>query len=160
MKSNILFMNIYQILSSELATRDQPSDFNRECRVHVSSNSLSNDDYRYKSHITLEFEGQRAKFFCALTFDGSGDSGTGLGHFTMPKQKLTYVQKSLVLLSVLDYLGANGHLEIEFDFMMDKVSAELDGGIVDLRGKYAMLCRNSRNYIEAKEKGAHIIQAQ
>lgn len=159
MKSNILFMNIYQILSSELATRDQPSDFNRECRVHVSSNSVSGE-YKYKSHITLEFEGQRAKFFCALTFDGSGDLGTGLGSFTMPKQKLTYVQKSLVLLSVIEYLGENDYLQIDFDFMLDKVSAELDGGIVDLRGKYAMLCRNSRNYIEAKEKGAHIIQAQ
>lgn len=151
MNSKVLYMNLYQVLSTELSTRDAPSDFDRPLFVHVSRNNGAGGDEL--SHVTLEYAGVRSKFFCCLTFDGSGDAGTGLGHFAMPKMKITLTQKALMLLGVLEYLTTHSYITASFDYLLERVSMDLDGGLCDLRGKYAVLCRNSRAYIEAKEKG-------
>jgi hypothetical protein len=150
MNSKEVFMNIYQILSSEQAI-SFPEDFDRELVVHVSRAAQGNI-----SHITLEFAGIRAKFFSCLVFDGSGDLGTSLGNFAMPKMKLQLDQKAIILLTIIEYLIENNIIKANFEFFKARISDDLSGGVGPLIAKYDRVCKNSRDYIKSKEEGRKV----
>jgi hypothetical protein len=152
MKSSIAYLNLHQIISERIGQLNfVPSDFNSALFVSVARNSGKNI-----SHITMEFAHfVRAKFFCCLTFDGTGDTGCGISSFAMPKMKLNQHQKALAVLTMLEYLISEKYISAPFDFFIEQVSHDLDGGVSDLAGSYARLkgfseaCISTRKETEA-----------
>lgn len=152
--SKVLYINMFQLLADNETIRQHPSveDFNRKCFVTVTHNAGPSTGLL--SAVLMEFAGQRTKFVSLLTFDGSGSYGASLNSFSMPRQKLTLLTKALLTLSVLDYLIKWNYIDAEFDFYIDKISHDFDGGVCDIRKRYADLCRRSEEYIKAKEANA------
>jgi hypothetical protein len=151
MNSKSLYINMFQLLADHDTIRERPSqtDFSRQCFVTKAWNAGPESDML--SLAVLEFEGQRTKFVTLITFDGSGSYGASLNSFSMPRQKLTLLTKALLMMSVMQYLIDNGELKAEFEFYIDKISHDFDGGVTDLRKKYESLCARSQKYIEAIE---------
>jgi hypothetical protein len=147
--SKELYLNICQIISLDGMTWPQESEYNREAVVHVSRSSNN----KSISHITLEFSGVRAKFFCCILFDGSGDYGVGVHSFAMPKLKLTLPQKALASLSILKFLIDSRRLDANFEFYRERICTDLNGGVGDTLIRFDALCMKSAQYLEHKEKG-------
>lgn len=148
MNSKELYLNICQIISIDGMTWPQESEYEREAIVHVSRSSNKTSI----SHITLEFAGVRAKFFCCILFDGSGDYGVGVHSFAMPKLKLTLPQKALASLSILKYLIDSGRLSANFEFYRERICTDLNGGVGDTLIRFDALCAKSVTYLDHKEK--------
>lgn len=153
MNAKELYLNICQVVSAgEAAPMTWPNDYDREAVVHVSRSSNGNNI----SHITVEFAGIRAKFLSCLIFDGTGDYGTGVHNFAMPRIRTTVQQKALGCLSVLNYLTANGYIKADFEFFRDKIVADLNGGVGDTLIKYDQMCKLSKLHIERQKESASI----
>lgn len=152
MDSKILFMNLHQIIGTRPSSNVRPSDFSRELLVHVSRGA---GDGRNISHVTIEFVGQVAKFYTCVMFDGSGDWGASIASFVMPRApRLNAFQKSLGLLSVIDYLAATGEISPSlFDFYKERIESEYSAGAGTIGDSYAVLKNNSRTYVASRENG-------
>ena len=119
--------------------------------VYIARNALGKT-----SHATAEFAGWQTKFFSCMTFDGSGDMGTGLYAFAIPKMarpsdgQITKKQRALVLLTLLHHMIGSGQLDAPFEFYVDKISHELNGGAVHLhlQAEYEKLTLNSIEYAD------------
>jgi hypothetical protein len=143
MNSKELYCNLYQILDG--TGRSYPEDFDRPLHLHVSRASGGNI-----SHITTEFGGVRAKFFCCLMFDGSGDTGTGLPYFAMPKVKLTTHQRAAMALSTIQYLIEARVINGDMNYFKEKIFSELNGGIGSFLAYYERLCRSSAAHVMSR----------
>lgn len=149
MNAQELYLNICQVVSAgEAAPMTWPNDYDREVAIHVAR---SCDNFNI-SHITTEFKGIRAKFLSCLIFDGTGDYGTGVHNFAMPRIRTTVQQKALGCLSVLDYLTSNGYISSSFEFFRDKIVADLNGGVGDTLIKYDQMCKLSKLHIERQKE--------
>jgi hypothetical protein len=125
MNSKVLYLNICQILAtSDNAVPPWPKDYDRPIVVHVGR-STNNDAI---SNITVEYAGVRAKFFCGLLFDGTGDYGVSARDFFMPRVKLSIQQKALLTLSLLYFLITNGKIDATTDYFREKISSDINGG--------------------------------
>lgn len=145
-------MNIHQALLIDNPLLPAfPKDFSRPLVVHISKSSSGNI-----SHVTTEFSGVRAKFFCCIVFDGSGDFGVGLGSFAMPKTKLTQAQKAVMLLSIIEHLISIGALPKNFEFYKDRIASEFSGGVGNILDRYKAISENSMRYIDAIENNRSI----
>lgn len=164
MNKHQLYLNIYQITGNAdgNATIDcPPEDLARMLAVHVARNSGGEISY-----ITMEFTGVRSRFLCSLLFDGTGDQGTGLMNFSMPKVKLNNRQKALVLLSCLELLIDQKILHASMDYFKERISNEYGNGQVAILGQYDVRNALSIEYINARQNGipgvthAHVPEAQ
>ena len=149
MNSKQLYVNISQIISSDETGWAMPTDFDREAIVHISRASNNNI-----SHITMEFAGIRAKFLSCIIFDGSGNYGTSVHNFAMPRLKLSLHQKALAALSLLQFLIDEGHLDANFDFFREKICSDLNGGVGTTLIKYDRMCELSARYLESSKLAA------
>src|SRR5579872_3004485 len=152
MNSKQLYVNICQIISTDETGMVWPQDYDRECVVHVSRSS--NDSSI--SHITLEYAGIRAKFFCCIVFDGTGNYGVTAHSFAMPKLKLTLPQKALVALSVLSYLIETKHLDANFEFFREKICTDLNGGVGNTLSRFDLISFNSLEYLDRQMDGRKV----
>lgn len=144
MNSQQLYLNLAQIVAIDGEDLVNPSDYTRELLVHISRGSQNNSI----SHITLEFKGLKAKFFCCLTFDGSGNYGTGVHNFAMPRIKTTIQQKALACLSVLQYLIDAKHLgDSDFEYFKEKILSETSGASIALIRKYEEISLVSEDFL-------------
>lgn len=148
MNSQELFVNLCQIISTEETGMTWPTDYDREAVVHVSRSARRGADQQI-SHITIEFAGVRAKFFCCILFDGSGPYGASFREFAMPRIRTTINQKAMGFLSVIEYLVSNGYLgcDSNFEFFREKVIADLNGGVGDTLIKYDQIKARTRRHL-------------
>ena len=153
MNSQKLYLNLAQIVALDGEDLVNPSDYTREILVHVSRGSQNN----FISHITLEYKGLKAKFFCCLTFDGSGNYGTGVHNFAMPRIKTTIQQKALACLSVLEFLIVNGYLgDSDFEYFKEKVLSETTGSSIALIRKYEEISLVSEDFLFKQAQTASV----
>lgn len=144
MNSKELYLNISQVVSAgEDGPMTWPTDFDRQAVVHVSRSSNNGNI----SHVTVEFAGIRAKFLCCLIFEGTGDYGTGVHNFAMPRIRTNLQQKAIGCLSILQYLIDNHYIVANFEFFRDKIVSELNGGVGDTLIKYDAVCQRSKDHI-------------
>jgi hypothetical protein len=144
MNSKEVFMTIHRALSIDNTYFGINSeDISRKLVIHVSRSSGNNN----VSHITTEFAGVRAKFFCCLVFDGSGDSGISLQGFAMPKVKLALSQKAIVMLAILEYLTAHGYIDADMNFFKDRVASEFSGGTGNIVQRYEAILKDAQKNV-------------
>lgn len=141
MNKQVLFLNIVQAIASvngdgDLITRE----FDRPLRIHVARNSKDEISY-----ITMEFAGDCSQFMCSILFNGNGHQDTGLQNFSMPKRKLQAFQKSLVLLSCLQFLADNAVLAADMAYFRDRINGEC--GRPELLEQYELITIKSEVHI-------------
>lgn len=150
--ASVVYLNIHQVIANreyDVFDGVTKTDFSRPISINVSRNSNHGKDI---SHVTVEFAGIRAKFFCCLTFDGTGDHGASLANFAMPKLKLNASQKLVVMLSIINYMIEVGHLQADAEFYAEKLAGDLNGGVGNILSKYDAIQNNSLLYIEHLSK--------
>lgn len=153
MNSKEVFVNLSQIIGIDRNESPSQEDCNRELVVHVSRNSTNTI-----SHITTEFRGLTAKFFCCMIFDGSGDMGIGLSGFAMPKMKINHSQKALALLTILELLIEDGYVNAPFEFFKARIEGELSThGFSGILSRYKFLSERSSDYISAQFNKAKLL---
>lgn len=146
--ASVVYLNIHQVICNrdyDIFEDVAKADFKRPIAIHVARNSGNGNQI---SHVTAEFVGLRAKFFCCMTFDGTGDHGTSLASFAMPKLKLNASQKLVIMMSIINYMIHRGYINADSEFYAEKLSSELNGGVGNILSKYDTIQNNSLLYIE------------
>ncbi len=155
MNSKEVFVNLSQIIGIDRNEHPSQEELNRELVVHVSRNATNTI-----SHITTEFRGITAKFFCCMIFDGSGDMGIGLSGFAMPKMKINQSQKALALLTILEYLTDRDspYLSASFEFFKSRIEGEASMlGFSGVLSRYRDMSDRSSAYISAQFNKAQLL---
>lgn len=167
MDSRVAYVNIWALINDPLFTpASQPAppprplpthfDYSRKLVANIIRNHVKvgrlHGVYREISHITFEFEDERAELLSFATFDGTGPHGTGVRRFAMPGHKLSILQKALALLTYIDFLISEGALNASWEHMVSKVQTEFDGiafngGASDIHAQYEALTAKSRQYV-------------
>lgn len=143
MNKQALYLAIYQATNNTNAIADitNVKDFQRSLAVHIARNSGEEI-----SHITLEFTGPRSRFLCSILFDGSGDMGTGLDNFAMPKVRLHARQKAVILLACLEFLTEAGVLAAQFEYFRERIAGEYDSSH-SILGLYDAVKKNAYEWM-------------
>lgn len=142
-----LFVIISRALDVNL--KGVPEKYATPISVYAARNHGKNT-----SHITLEYVGkEHAFYFCCFKFDGTGDRGTGLSAFAMPRHKLTTPQKYVIALAMIEYLISEGVINAQVEYYRDKLTTQFNSSWSALAA-YDALKRSVKLDIERHEQGA------
>jgi hypothetical protein len=145
MTKHEFYFNLYQITGNPSA--DAPiefvDDFNRELSVLISRNSETRI-----SGINIEFCGPKTRFHCSILPDGDVLRGMGLNTLSMPRVKLSAMQRGLALLSCIQFLNDSEIIKVDFDYYKDRISTEVCHGNSLFKQKYDSICYQTKLYLE------------
>ena len=127
----------------------EAAEYDRPLVAHIARNNLIPGNPTI-SHATWEYQDVRSAFLVCTTFDGTGPYGTAPNRLAMPGHKINVLQKSLVLMTLMDYSIADDVLDepASWEFMASKISHDFDGGVADLRGMYEKIKANAARMLD------------